>query len=216
MPSTFSLRTTVMMKWLKCLPIPPRPSLVSTLNGRQTCNTLLEAGWGSFGRCRVAPREFDVLLFASISISVFCFGRHCFVFFFPPSSHHSLYFFPLFSPLFLCTLRANWPRDGDKSSLSGRRPSAQTILLFSPVLASAFASFSSSYSSSYSCFPVSDAVCLIPTKCLPIRSKIPHFSPFLTHLFLIWIYSQVSSFSRCGLFYIVVAFDHHSSSFILY
>lgn len=37
------------------------------------------------------------------------------------------------APFFLCALRANWPRDGDKSSLNGRRPSAQTILLFSPV-----------------------------------------------------------------------------------
>lgn len=62
--------------------------------------THLEAGWGGFGRCRVAPRESDVLLFASISISVFCFGRHCFVLFFSLPLTTLFISFPFSRPLF--------------------------------------------------------------------------------------------------------------------
>lgn len=39
-----------------------------------------------------------------------------------PQPHFFIYFL-----LFLYPLRANWPRDGDKSSLSGRQPYSQAI-----------------------------------------------------------------------------------------
>lgn len=65
--------------------------------------------------------QFLFLFFVLGGIVLFCFSLSL-----SPSLFISF-------PFFLCALRANWPRDGDKSSLNGRRPSAQTILLFSPV-----------------------------------------------------------------------------------
>lgn len=100
MPSTFSLRTTVMMKWLKCLPMPPRPSLVSTLNGRQTCNTL-GGGVRQFRTLSSCPEGIRRVAICFNFYFGFLFWVALFCFVFPPFlSPLSLFLSPFLAPFF--------------------------------------------------------------------------------------------------------------------